>query len=439
MIHRFLLGALILVCLKVDVRADDWPQYRGPLRDGVSREEGLLKAWPKEGPPLKWTFKNAGLGFSDVAVVGKVVYLAGTRKDDEVIIALDLEKGTELWTAPIGPIFTFKNNTWGDGPRGTPTVAGDLIYCLGGQGDLVCVDLKGKEKWRKNMIKDLGGEMMTEWGYSESPLVDGDLVLCTPGGKDGTFAALDRKTGAVKWRSKELKNSAPYSSLVVATINGVRQYIGNSYDAEVGGFISGIDAAKGTVLWSMPIFEGASYNLSPTPIVKDNLVYITSSTGSGGGCHLFEIDKDMKATDKYPAKVQRKVKNNHGGVILVGDHVYGHTNNETWFCQDFQKGKVDWDFQPRDDDNPLKCPSGSITAADGKLYFYTDKGVAILVDVNPEKFVEISRFTIPNLSAFPKELPRSKASKVWSHPVIAHGCLFLRDCEFVYCYDIRAK
>ena len=166
-------------------------------------------------------------------------------------------------------------------------MSGELLYALGGQGELICVDLTGKEVWRKNLVKDLGGEMMTQWGYSESPLIDGDLLICTPGGIEGTFAALDRKTGAVEWRSKDLKNAAAYSSVVVAEINGVRQYVGNSVKDPDGGFVSGIAAADGKVLWSAPIFEGARYALSPTPIVKDNLVYVTTYTGQSGACHLY--------------------------------------------------------------------------------------------------------------------------------------------------------
>ena len=274
--------------------------------------------------------------------------------------------------------------------------------------------------------------MMTQWGYSESPLVDGDLVICTPGGTKGTLAALDKKTGDVEWRSKELKNNAPYSSVVAAEINGVRQYIVNSFD-DGKGFTSGVAAKDGKLLWSMQIFDAPCFAIGPNPIIKDNLVYVT--VGSDGNCcHLFEIGKDMKATDIYPTKVQKKVKNAHGGVVLIGDYIYGHSDKETWICQDFKTGKIAWDER-----NQLTTVSGAVVAAEGKLYVLTEEGKAALMDADPKGFDVISEFTLPELSNFKKIRNANKAARVWSHPVIANGRLLLRDCEFVYCYDIREK
>lgn len=192
------LSALGFCLLSVTVAvADDWPQFRGKNRDGISPEKGLLAKWPEGGPKLLWQNKDLGLGFSSVAVVKDTIYTLGTKGEDEVVFALDAKTGKELWTAKIGPIFTFKGNVWGDGPRGTPTLDGNLLFALGGQGDLVALDVtkKGAELWRKNLINDFDGKMMTEWGYSESPLVDGDQVLVTPGGKKGLMVALDKKTG----------------------------------------------------------------------------------------------------------------------------------------------------------------------------------------------------------------------------------------------------
>src|SRR5262245_35565662 len=291
-----LLGLVLLTC--AGAVAGDWPQWRGADRSGVSKETGLLKSWPKAGPKLLWTYKKAGLGFSSFAIVGGKLYTLGTRDDkEEVIIALDKD-GNELWTAKIGPIFTFKGNEWGDGPRSTPTADGNYLYALGGQGDLVCVDTsaKGKEVWRKNLITDFGGEMMSMWGYSESPLIDSKLLVCTPGGSKGTMVALDKTNGNLVWQSKELTHKAPYSSIMPAEIHGVRQHIQLSHqDDIVGGFVSGIRAEDGKLLWSMPIYKGQSDAAAPTPIVRDDLVYV--STGSGKGCHLFQLDKTFKATE----------------------------------------------------------------------------------------------------------------------------------------------
>ena len=234
----------------------DWPQWQGLDRTGVSKETGLLKSWPKDGPPRLWTFKNLGIGFSGPAIVRDRLYTMGARNESTFVIALDIDKGTEVWSHKIGPIFT--QDFYGDGPRSTPTVDGDYLYALDGTGELVCLETaKGKEIWRKNLIKDLGGEMMTEWGFSESVLIDGDKLICTPGGDKGTLAALDKKTGAVLWRSTELKNKAPYSSMMVADIGGVRQYIQNSFIGKTeGGTVSGFAAKDGKLLWKGAAFEG---------------------------------------------------------------------------------------------------------------------------------------------------------------------------------------
>lgn len=428
-----LLGLVLCLCVGGSLTGADWPQWRGPDRSGVSKETGLLKSWPKEGPKLVWTFKNAGIGFSAPTVADGVLYVLGTRGEEEVVLALDANKGTELWVAKIGPIFTFKSNVWGDGPRGSATVDGERVYALGGQGDLVCLSTKdkGKELWRKNLIKDFGGEMMTEWGYSESPLVDGDALVCTPGGDKGTVVALDKKTGKLLWQSAELKHKAPYSSIVVAEIHGVRQYVQNSYvDDTVGGFINGIQAKDGKLLWSMPIFKGHSYAIAPTPIVKGNQVYITS--GYGGGCHCFEISKEFKAKDLYSKRNQKAVKNTHGGVVLIGDHVYGHSEDIGWMCQEFMKGEVAWN-----DRDSLPCASGAITAAEGLLYCYTDAGEMALLQATPKEYSEVSRFSIPEKSQIPKMRDTSRQSKIWTHPVIANGRLLLRDHELIFCYDIK--
>lgn len=414
--------------------AADWPQWRGPRRDGVSTETGLLKQWPKDGPKLVWTFKDAGLGFSSFAIADGKLYTLGTKGEDEVVLCLDAVKGTELWSAKIGPIFTFNGNTWGDGPRGTPTLDGNRLYALGGQGELVALDIakNGAELWRKNLIKDFDGEMMTEWGYSESPLVDGDQLIVTPGSKKGTIAALNKATGALIWLSKDLDHKAPYSSAIAADIHGVRQYIQLSYLPNTGGFVNGVAAKDGKLLWQAPIFRGDSYAACPTPIVKDNLVYVT--TGYGGGCHAFDIDKDFKAVDRFGKKEQKSVKNTHGGVVMLDGKIYGHSEGLGWVCQDLTKGKIAWNER-----DALSTKSGAITAAEGMLYLFTEDGEVALVKASPEAFELVSSFNLPALSKFPETRNTSRSSKAWSYPVIANGKLFVRDCELVYCYDVTAK
>ncbi len=414
--------------------ADDWPQWRGPNRDGVSVEKGLLAKWPEGGPTLAWKYKNAGLGFSSFAVRDGKVYTLGSRENNEVVLALDAVKGTDLWTAKIGPLFTYKTNWWGDGPRGTPTLDGNLLFALGGQGDLVCVDLakKGAEVWRKNLITDFDGVMMTEWGYSESPLVDGDRLIVTPGGKKGLVVALDKKTGALLWQSSEVPHRATYCSMIAAEIHGARQYIQLSYIKGTGGFVNGVAAKDGKLLWQAPISKSDSYAICPTPIVVDNFVYVT--IGDGHGCHRFEIGKNFQPTETYGKKEQKSTKNYFGGVVLIAGKIYGHSEGLGWVCQDLKSGKIVWNER-----DAFETRSGATMAVGDMLYLLSQEGQVGLVKASREKFDLVSEFKLPQLSAFPQMRPSSKDSAVWSHPVVANGRLYLRDCELIYCYDIAAK
>jgi outer membrane protein assembly factor BamB len=415
-------------------RAADWPAWLGPDRNGVSKETGLLKSWPKEGPKLLWTYKIAGEGFSSCAVVGNTYYTLGTRGGDEIVIALDADKGAELWTARIGTIFPAEAN-YGHGPRSTPTIDGDRLYALGSQGDLICLDIpsKGKKEiWRNNLPKDFGGVMMTGWGFSESPLVNGDMLICTPGGAKGTLAALNKADGSLIWQSAELTNKAPYSSIMPATILGVKQYIQNSFKKDTGGFISGVSAKDGKLLWSAPIFKGDSYDISLTPIVRDNLVYC-STNNTITGCHLFAIGKDLSVNDLYSKSVQKKTMKNHiGGLVLIGDYLYGYGDNIGWACQDFKKGDLKWEQAEE-----LKGRSGAITAADGFLYVLTDSGEVGLIEATPDKFNCTGSFRLPEKSNIPRTVPTSLKSGVWAHPVVANGRLYVRDHDLIFCFDVR--
>jgi hypothetical protein len=423
--------------------ADDWPQFRGPDRTGVSKEKGLLKVWPKGGPDLAWTFKDAGIGFSPVSVAKGVVYTLGTdmKFADEFVIALDEKSGKELWRAKIGPVAQLAGNVWGNGPRSAPTVDGNFLYALGSQSELVCIDIGKKAVvWSKNLIKDLNGKLMYDnayldgWGYSESPLIDGNLLICTPGGPKGTVAALDKTTGKEVWRSAALTHNAPYSSPVVADIHGVRQYVQTSYDNTNNkeyGAVSGFDAKTGKMLWSESIFKQSSYAVAATPITNGNQVYMSS--GYGGGCHLFDIDKNQTAKEIFKKPIFKKVKNTHGGLVLIDGHIYGHSEPGMWICQEFNKtGAIAWD-----ENLQLKGNSGSITAAEGKLYLYSDEGEVGLVDADPKAFNLVSSFTIPMKSTIPQKLSTSRSAKMWTHPVIANGHLYLRDHEYIFAFKIK--
>jgi len=429
------LFAVVFSLLSVaQANADDWPQFRGPNRDGLSKEKGLLKEWPKDGPKLAWTFKDAGLGFSTVAVVKGVVYTLGTDKEfkSEFVIAIDEKSGKELWTGKVGPLYTYKGNSYGDGPRATPTVDGNLLFALGGEGDLVCFDIaKQKEVWRTHLIKDLGGVIMEKYGFSESPLVDGKHLICSPGGPQGTLAALDKTNGKVLWRSKGWTESATFSSAIAADLHGTRQYIQTSYDKTAGkeaGSIFSVDTA-GNLLWKEKIFNGTNDGVSSTPLVVGNQVYV--SAGFGGGCHLFEIDAKWGVADKYSKAISKKVKNLQGGVVLLDGKIYGHSESKLWMCQDFKTGKMDWDERL-----DLSCVSGAITSADGMLYLYTDDGIAALVAPSPAMYQKVSSFEIPVKSNIPAQRVTSRSAKIWAHPVIANGHLYLRDHEYIFAFKI---
>lgn len=392
-------------------QAADWPQWRGPDRTDVSTETGLLKSWPQGGPKRIWLFENAGQGYSGPAIVKGKLFTLATREGNEILLVLDANTGKELWTAKVGSVL---KNRWGDGPRGTPTVDGDRVYALSGPGDLVCVNVaEGKVLWQASM-ESLGGKV-PGWGYSESVLVDGDLVLCTPGESKGAIAALDKLTGKVQWRTTEFADGAQYSSIVPAEINGTRQYV----QLTMNNFV-GVATKDGKVLWKAEFPLGRTAVI-PTPIVKGNNVYVTA--GYGAGCKMVSIAPDNKVTTVYENKV---IKNHHGGVILVGDHLYGHAD-PGWVCQNFKTGAEVWSHRD--------FGKGAVAYADGMLYCLEEgSGTVVLVEASPAGWKEHGRFKLD-----PQTKIRSPQGRVWTHPVISNGKLYLRDQDLIYCYDIKAS
>jgi outer membrane protein assembly factor BamB len=284
------------------------PQTRRPTtgpvaaRNDVSTETGLFAEWPADGPPLLWTYSEAGIGYSGPAIVGDRLYTLGGRGDSEFLIALDLSSvadGTvkEAWATRVGPLFTWEGNRWSAGPSTTPTIDGELIYALGGMGDLVCAEAKsGKERWRKNLPADLeaevnpigGGPKKLGWGFTGSPLVDGEQLICVPGGPKGTVAALDKHTGQVLWRSTEATDQAAYTSPMVAEIEGVRQYVVLTNQGLIG-----VSAADGKLLWNYLRAPRYSTEVVNSPTIRGNLVYVT--VGAGQGCDLVRVTKNGDA------------------------------------------------------------------------------------------------------------------------------------------------
>src|SRR6266851_4028072 len=287
----------------------DWPQWRGPDRTDVSKESGLLKTWPAGCPKRVWLFENAGLGYSGPAIVAGKLFTMGVRDGVEYLLAVDIKEGKQLWEAKIANAL---KNDRGDGPRGTPAVDGGHVYALGGQGTLICANVAdGKVLWQRTMT-EFGGHR-PGWGYSESVLVDGNKVLCTPGGAQGAIVALDARTGEPLWQSKDLTDGAQYASIIPASYNGTHQYIQLTMQ-----HVAGVSAADGKVLWTSD-WPGRTAVI-PTPIFQDGQVYVTS--GYGVGSKLVKIGPGNDVSDVYVNKV---MQNHHGGVVLVGGYLYGHS------------------------------------------------------------------------------------------------------------------
>ena len=412
--NQIILGLGVCALLSsTGVQAADWPQWHGPARDNISTETGLLKQWPAQGPALAWKATGLGGGLSGVSVAAGRVYTMGDGADGSYVRALDAATGKLLWSTKVGQA---GGGSGFPGPRCTPTVDGALVFAMGQFGDLVCLDaVTGAERWRRNMEKDLAGKMMSGWGYSESPLVDGDKLICTPGGASGTLAALNKNTGEVIWRSTELTDKAAYVSAVMATIGGVRQIV-QFTDANV----VGVNPADGKVLW-LGARPGKTA-IASSPVIDGNLIFVSSSYGVGA--NLFRVDA---ANGKFTAQqvyASKEMLNQHGGLIKIGENVFGFSDNKGWTMQDLKTGKVVWVEKQ-------KLGKGSETLADGLLYLRLEngKGTVVLLDPSASTWSEKGRFDQPDRS--------DKNS--WPHPVVSNGLLYLRDQDTLLAYDIKAK
>lgn len=389
-----------------------WPQWRGADRTDVSKETGLLKEWPKDGPQQVWGNSDVGLGYSSFAIVDGKLFTMGAREDTEFLICLDLNDGKELWSARVG---TRLDDRKGDGPRGTPSVAGDAVYAMGGQGTLIAATIAdGKMRWQKTMTS-LGGKK-PGWGFCESVLVDGDRVICTPGGSDGAIVAFNKADGEIVWRSTEVTDRAGYSSVVPVELNGQRQYLQLFMNQ-----LAAVSASDGKLLWKSD-WPGKTAVI-PTPIYHEGKVFITS--GYGVGCKLLKIDEGNKAEDVY---FNQKMKNHHGGVVLLGEHLYGYSDQIGWVCLDFKTGDIVWSEK-----NALG--KGCVTCADGMLYCVDERdGTVVLAEASPAGWKEHGRFRLSERSS-----RSSSKAMFWAHPVVCNGKLYLRDQELLSCYDVKAK
>lgn len=407
-------ASLLALCAFTGTAAD-WPQWRGPNRNDHSPDKGLLKQWPEGGPKRVWMTKDAGLGYSGYSIVGDRLFTMGLRDGKEYVIALNTKDGSELWSAVAGERYP---NKWGDGPRTTPTVDGDRVYGLGGQGLLICAKAgDGKILWQKSLVTDLGGQLQN-WGYTESPLVVGDKVIVTPGGSQGTMAALNKNTGAVIWQTKELTDPAQYSSPILIQHAGKPQIV-----QLVGKRIFGVNPDTGAVLWKSD-FPG-QVAVIPTAVDGGNgLIYVTA--GYGVGCQLVKIAADGQSAETVYAG-NKVMKNHHGGVVLVDGHIYGHSDPGGWACQELATGKEVWSTK--------EFGKGAVHYANGMLYCLSEgNGEVALVEASTKGWNLKSRFKLD-----PQSTQRSRDGRIWTHPVVINGRLYLRDQEYLYCYDVKGQ
>lgn len=399
---------LVLVAASGIAWAADWPQWRGPNRDGVSTEKGLLREWPQNGPALLWTAKGLGEGFATVAIADGLIYTAGNVGPDTIITALDLS-GAVKWRAKNGKACTADYA----GARGTPTIDEGMLYHENADGDVICLDAKsGKEVWSLNILQQFRGRNIT-WALSESVLVDGNNVICCPGGEQAAMVALDKKTGKTVWVCKGAGDKPGYASPIVVDYEGLRQYVTMTSHAAIG-----VHAKTGELLWRFPHTTAYDANI-PTPIYSDGCVFINSGYGSGGELLRLKVAGEKCSVEKvWGTKV---LDNHHGGVILVNGFLYGSSHGGQWICLDFKTGEKKY--------SEPGVGKGSVTYADGMLYTYSERGTVGLVKATPEGHTVVSRFRVP----------AGGKGENWAHPVVCGGRLYLRHGDLLFAYDIKAK
>lgn len=405
-IKTVLSGIIVALFLSAEIFAQsggDWPQWRGSNRDGISKETGLLKQWPADGPPLAWKTTGAGGGYSSFSIAKGRLFTMGLRKDREYVVAFDVATGKQVWATAHGGAF---RNDRGDGPRGTPTVDGENLYALGGDGDLSCLEARtGRVLWTMNVLQKFGGSNIT-WGISESPLVIGEKVLVNAGGPGASIVALNKKDGSLVWKSQS--DRAGYSSAIPVQIGNTTQVVFFTHQRAMG-----LDLKDGKLLWEYARPANNVANVA-TPVIRGNRVFISSDYGTGAG--LLEIKADGQAQEVYFTK---EMRNHHSSSILIGDYLYGFSSGILTAMR-FDTGDVAW--------KDRSVGKGSLVYADGNLYALSENGVVGLIEATPTGYREKGRFRIAQDS-----LP------TWTHPVVAGGRLYLRDQDTIYAYDVREK
>ncbi len=388
--------------------APSWPRFHGPDGQNRSTETGLLKEWPKSGPRLIWTAEGIGEGFSSVTLGGGLIYTDGNRDGKTVVTAIDLD-GRIKWQKPNGPAWT----TDRPGTRGTPTFDSGRVYCESPLGEVVCLDAKtGDKVWDLNILKEFEGRNIT-WALAESVLVDGDRLICCPGGKKGAVVALDKTTGKTVWASKSTGNTASYASPMLAQQDGLRMVLTMNAKSLIG-----VNADDGELLFEFP--HETRYDVNAfSPLYHDGRIFV--STGYGSGSVQVKVKVDGKKASVEKAWANKELDNHHGGVLLVDGSLYGSSARGKWMCLDWKTGETKYKADG--------VGKGSLTWADGMLYCYSENRKMGLVKASPEKHEVVSQFEVPSGGEGPS----------WAHPVVCGGRLYLRHSNKLYAYDIKSR
>jgi len=394
---------------------NEWPQFRGSNRDGKSAETGLLKKWPEGGPQQLWSVEDLGIGFSSIAVSGGRVYTTGMIGGEGFLFAYDLA-GNLKWKKTYGPEWTGSYK----GTRTTPTVDGNRVYVFSGRGVLLCFEAgTGDKIWEVNTLEKFEGKNI-RWGMSGSPLIDGNKVYCTPGGKKGVIVALDKMTGRTIWATPGLDELSAYSSPIIVERGGNRLLINMIQKSVIC-----VNADSGKLLWQEPYITPSDTG-GVTPIYKDGCVYVTSAVErefTRGGV-MFELSAEgTSVSEKWN---DQSLDTGHGGVVLVDGYLYGSTFDGIpkgdWVCLDWKSGKVMYKAT-------WNGNKGSIIYADGMLYCYDENtGDVALVKASPKGFEIVSSFSVTQGSG-----------QHWAHPAISDGRLYIRHGDALMAYDIKGK
>ena len=393
-------------------KALEWTQFRGPNRDGISSETGLLPQWPSGGPPQAWKTTGIGTGYSSVCASGTRVFTMGETGGKTYMLALNAADGKIVWKTEIGA--GGDPGGRGTGPRGSPVTDGTFVYGICQMGEIVSVQAAtGRIAWKKTMGQ-VGGGGAPGWGWSESPLLDGPALVVSPGGS-AHVAALNKANGAPMWQAK-VKGGAHYTSLGVADIGGIRQYL--YFNNEV---VAGIAAKTGQIAWQVD--RPGQTAIASTPVYKDGIVFVSS--GYGVGHTAFKVAGAGGRFQAQKAYEGKEMASHHGSFVVIGDHVYVPSDGNTLVCADLKTGKVAW--QDR------SVGKGSVIFAEGHLYVRGEGGGMALVEASPEGYKEKGRFNLPPTGGDPN------GQKTWANPAIAGGKLYIREWDNLYAYDIKAK